>query len=69
VDDLTIPQVQELTEYWRQSPPEHVLLDAIYDAIVVLGGGKPREKDSRDKHLTTEAECRALVGMLNRKRK
>ncbi len=50
MDNLTLPQVDELTAYWAENPPVHILVKAYMgvDTKGRSGGGhKPDEDELR----------------------
>jgi hypothetical protein len=60
VDSLTLPQAGELTDYWAESPPVHILVRAFMEYE-----GKGRKKEPT-RHEPDESELRALVAQFNR---
>lgn len=58
VDSLTLPQATELTDYWADFPPLHLMVKN-YMGIESKGKAKPKTQQSN------EAELRALAQQFN----
>jgi hypothetical protein len=55
IDDLTLPQVDELYRYWAKQPPTHVLVAAYL-------GIKPQGKT----RVPTDADISELIGFFGK---
>jgi hypothetical protein len=60
VDSLTLPQAEELTDYWAESPPVHILARAFME-YEGKGSKKGPARNEPD-----ESELRALAAQFNR---
>jgi len=64
-------ELSELLAYWKEQPPAHIMLDALYDLVAQLGGGKPRSRTRKGqagagRTKPSKDQIRALAAQMNR---